>query len=73
MTSYSKKFYTYTIIKDRIVQKMQKAFGYEVEISLKDIEEYDTEGERTTRISSLDNNPNKKETNKIGLDTIYQS
>ena len=38
-----------------------------------DIEEYDMEGERTTRITSLDMYPNTKETNKIGLYMLYQS
>ena len=40
MTSSSKQVYTYTEVKDDIVQKFQKAYGYEVESSLSNLEEY---------------------------------
>ena len=41
--------------------------------SLRDLEEYDTEVEIPTRIMILDAGPNKKETNKMGLDGIYEA
>ena len=42
MRSSSKQVYTYTAVKDTIVQKVKKAYGYEVASSLRDLEEYDT-------------------------------
>ena len=51
---------------------MKKSHDYEVERSLRDIEEYDTKGEIPTRIMSLEADPNTRETNHIGLYMIYQ-
>ena len=63
----SKQVYTYPAVKDSIVQRVQKVYGYEVEISLKDLEEYDMEGERSTIIMILDMDPNIRDTNQFGL------
>ena len=73
VTTSRKQVYTYTAVKDIIVQKVQKAYVYEMESSLRDLEEYETEVERPTRIMSLETDPNMKETNKIGLDMLYQA
>ena len=40
-------------VKDAIYHKLQKYYGYEAQISLIDIEEYDIKGERPTQIMSL--------------------
>ena len=52
---------------------MKKFYEYEVAIALSNIEEYYREGERTRTIMILETDPNTKETNKIGLDMIYQA
>ena len=70
MTSSSKQIYTYMSVKDVISQRVKKSYGYEVEILLRDIEEYDMEGERPTIIMSLETDPNTRETNHISLDML---
>ena len=60
-------------VKDLIVEKVQKYYEYEVVSSLMYLEEYDIEGEITTRIMSLDTDTSMKETNQIGLDMLYQA
>ena len=41
--------------------------------SLRDLEEYDAEGEIPTRIASLEMYPNTKDTDQIGLDMLNQA
>ena len=72
MTSPRKQVYTYTSVKDLIVQIVQRAYGYEVAGSLRYLEEYDTEGERPTILTSLYMDLNTGETDQIGLDMLYQ-
>ena len=71
--SSKKQVYTYTSVKYLIVQIVQRAYGYEVAGSLRDLEEYDTEGEIPTRIMIQDKDPNISETDHIGLEILYQS
>ena len=71
MTRSSKQVYTYTEVKDVIFHKLQKYYVYEVASSLRDIEAYDMEGKRPTRIS-LDMDTNTRSTNQIVLDILYQ-
>ena len=52
---------------------MQKSYGCEVDILLKDLEEYDMEVERPTIIMILETDPNTIETDQIGMYVIYQS
>ena len=75
MTSLIIQVYTYTSAKDLIVQKFQKSYVYEMESSsrVRDLEAYDTEGERLTRIISLDTDTNNKETNQIIMYMLYQA
>ena len=44
-----------------------------MEILSRDLEEYDVEGERPTRIMSLQTYPNTGDTNHIGLYMLYQA
>ena len=60
-------------VRDTIVQNVQKIYGYEVASPLRDLEEYGMEGERPKIIMSLEANPNKKDTDQIGLDMLYQA
>ena len=60
MTSLIKQAYTYTAVKDVIVHKVKKFYVYDVESSLRGIEEYDMGGEITTRVMSLETYNNKK-------------
>ena len=53
MTILSKQVYTYTAVRNVIVNKAQKAYVYGVASSLSNIEEYGIEGEIPTRIMSL--------------------
>ena len=75
MTSLIIQVYIYTSVKDLIVQKFQKSYVYEMESSsrVRDLEAYDTEGERLTRIISLDTDTNNKETNQIIMYMLYQA
>ena len=75
MTRLIIQVYTYTSVKDLIVQKFQKSYVYEMESSsrVRDLEAYDTEGERLTRIISLDTDTNNKETNQIIMYMLYQA
>ena len=73
MTSPSKQVYTYTAVKDIIFQRVQKAYGCEVKSLLRDLDEYDMECERPTRIMILETYPNTRETNHISLDMLYQA
>ena len=41
VTSSSKQVFTYTTVKDEIMQKVQKMYGYEVAYSLRQLSEYD--------------------------------
>ena len=66
------KVYTYTSVKDVIVQRVKKHDGCKVASLLRDIREYDMEGERTTIITKLEMYRNTRETNHIGLDIFYQ-
>ena len=70
-TSSSKQVYTYTAVKDVILEKGQKTYGCEVISSLRYLEKYGMESERPTRIMSLKTDPNTKETYQIGLDMLY--
>ena len=70
MTSSSKQIYTYMSVKDVISQRVKKSYGYEVEILLRDIEEYEMEGERSTIIMSLETDTNRRETNHISMDML---
>ena len=60
-------------VKDVIVHKVQKIYWHEVESSFRYIEEYDMEGERPTRTMILDTYYNTTETDKTGLDMLYQA
>ena len=73
MTSSSKQVYTYIAFQETIFQKVQKSNGYEVESSLKYLEEYDIKGERRTRIMSLETDTSTKDTNQSVLEMIYQA
>ena len=57
MNTLSKQVYNYTAVKDAIFQRIQKSDGYEVASSLRDLEEYDMEGEIPTIIMSLYTDP----------------
>ena len=52
VTNLSKTFYTHMTVKNVIVKKLQKYFGYEVASSLNNLEEYVIEVEIPTRIMS---------------------
>ena len=69
----SKQVYTYTEVKGEFSYKVQKAYIYDAESSLRYLEEYKIEGERTTGIMSLEKDPNKRETYQIGRDMFYQA
>ena len=72
MKIYRKQIYTYTSVKDIILKRVGKAYGYEVESLLRDLEEYYMEGERLTRIMSLDTDNKTRDTNQTGMNMIYQ-
>ena len=67
VTRSIKQVYNYTEVKDIIFQRVQNYYGYEVESSLQDLEEYDTEGEIHTIIMILETDLNTRDTNQIGL------
>ena len=60
MTSLIKQAYTYTAVKDVILHKVKKSYGYDVESSLRGLEEYDIGGEIPTRVMSLETYNNEK-------------
>ena len=51
---------------------MRKDYGYDVESSLRYLEESYMEGERFARIMRLETHPNTRQTYQIGLDMLYQ-
>ena len=71
MTISNKQVYTYTVVKDLIFHKVQEYYGYNVASSLRDLEDYYTEGEIPTRIMIIDIDPNMKEIVQIFLDMLY--
>ena len=73
MTIFDQTLYTHTEVKDALVQKFKEYYGYDVTSSLKDIEEYGIESEIPKIIMIRENDPNTKETYKIGLVVLYQS
>ena len=64
---------TYTSLKGLIFQKVKKAYVFEVASSSKDLKEYNSEGERSTRIMSLETDPNTKVIDQIVMDMLYQA
>ena len=60
-------------LKNIIVQIVQTYYGYEVQSSLKDLEEYYMEGKIPTRMMSQQTDNNTRDTDKIGLDMIYKA
>ena len=52
---------------------MQKAYGYEMANSSRNIEEYCLEGEIPTSIMSLETDPITTETDQIGMVMLYQA
>ena len=73
MTSSSKQVYTNTEFRGALVQKVQKAYGYDAASSLNDIEEHGIKGEIPTIIMFIGTDTNTKETYKIGLVMLYQA
>ena len=73
MKKYSKQVYTYKSAKDVISQRMKKFYGYEVESSLRDIEEYDMWGEIPTITTQQEMDTNTRKTSHIGIYIIYQT
>ena len=68
-----KQVYTYTAVKDVIFHRVKKHYGYEVASSSRNLEEYEKEVERPTRVMILETKTNTRDTNQIGLDMLYQS
>ena len=73
MTSSIKQVYTYTSVKDLIFQIVKKSYGYDVDISLGYLDEYDMEGERPTIIVIQKMDPNTRDTDHTSMGMLYQA
>ena len=60
------------VVKDILFQRVRKSYGYEVESSLRGLEEYDMEGEIPTIIMIIDTDPSTRDANNRGLYMLYQ-
>ena len=70
---FNKSSYTRTSKLNTQLSRKRKKKGYGVESSFKYLEEYGTEGERHTRIMSLQTGSNTKDTDKIGMYMKYKA
>ena len=74
VTSSSKQVHTYTTVKDEIMQKVQKMYGYEVAYSLRQLSEYDMSGTaKPVHQMSTGTNAEDKAEEQYGMDMMYQA
>ena len=71
-SSYWQAF-TYTAVKEAIVNKLQKAYGHEIAISLRDLLLYNIEDDHPTHTISTETDTEKRKQDQLGLDMLYQA